>query len=109
MMFLGGDGVPVQADAGAGTLHWPGPDPAQGAEVTFREGARSERVQGAGPWGLFRVLDTTRLRVRDEGRRVLVDLRTDVGRIFLEMTFALPANPVAARGLLSGLVCPPVL
>ncbi len=109
MMFLGGDGVPLRADAGAGTLVWPGPDPAQGAEVAFREGARSERVRGAGPWGLFRVLDTTRLRVRDEGRRVLVDLRTDVGRIFLEMTFAGPANPVAARGLLSGLVCPPVL
>lgn len=109
MVFIGGDGVPVRADASTKTLSWPGPDPAQGAEVAFREGAATERVIGDGPWGLYRILDGTRLRIRDGGERVLVDLRTEAGRLFLEMGFSDPLNPVAARSLVSGLVCPPVL
>lgn len=109
MMFLGGQGVPVRATGAAERLDWPGPAPEAGAEVAFREGAAASRVVEPGAWGLLRLLDATGLRARDEGARMLVDLRTETGRIFLEMSFPSPANPVAARRLLAGLVCPPVL
>ncbi len=109
MIFIGGEGVPVRASDTAEVLAWPGPAPEAGAEVTFRDGGVSARVAGEGAWGLLRLLDGTRLRARDDGARFLVDLRSDAGRIFLEMRFPRPVNPVAARPLLRGLTCPPVL
>ena len=39
-------------------------------------------------------------------QRFLVDVRTEAGRLFLEMAFPEPANPVAVRSLLRGFDCP---
>ncbi len=108
-MLLGGAGVPVRATGAAERLAWPGPDPSAGAEVAFREGAASSRIVEPGAWGLFRLLDATPVRARDGGARMLLDIRGETGRLFLEMRFAEPGNPVSARRLLSGLACPPVL
>jgi type VI protein secretion system component VasK len=108
-MLLGGAGAPIRATGAAERLVWPGPDPEAGAEVAFREGAASSRIAEPGAWGLFRLLERTPVRARDDGARMLLDIRDDTGRLFLEMRFDEPANPVSARRLLSGLVCPPVL
>lgn len=108
-MRLGGAGVPVRASGAAERLAWPGPDPDAGAEVAFRQGAETSRVAEPGAWGLFRLLDRTPVRTRDEGARMLLDVRTDTGRLFMEMRFSEAVNPVSARRLLNGLVCPPVL
>jgi type VI protein secretion system component VasK len=54
-------------------------------------------------------LDKTNIRVRDEGRRHLVDLRIDGGRLFFELTFPTALNPLSAKTLLQGMTCPPVL
>ena len=108
-MYLGGAGVPVRATGDPENIDWPGPDPTQGAEVTFRSGTQSERLFGEGPWGLYRILDATRIRLRDDGARALVDLRTGAGRVFVEMAFDAPANFITARKLMEGLECPPVL
>ena len=98
-------GVEASLAAGA-TLAWPGPDPGAGARVAF---GGAEAAAFPGPWGLLRLLAPRRLRLRDEGRRVLVDLRGGDGRTFLEMGFASPANPVSALPLLEGLACPGTL
>ncbi|HRO16246.1 MAG TPA: type VI secretion IcmF C-terminal domain-containing protein, partial [Paracoccus sp. (in: a-proteobacteria)] len=67
------------------------------------------RLDQPGPWGLLRLLAALRLRERDGGRRFLIDLRTGGARLFLEMTFDRPANPLSARRLFGGLACPQVL
>jgi type VI protein secretion system component VasK len=109
MVAIGGEGAPVRATGEAAKLVWPGPEPAKGVEVSFREGPDAARIRHEGAWGLIRLLDTLRLRLRDEGRRVLLDLRTDEGRVFLRMDMADPVNPVSARAALRGFACPPVL
>ncbi len=108
-VIIGGAAVPVRASGDAATINWPGQSPDAGAEVTFRQGDQVARLVGEGAWGMFRVLDQARLRIRDEGRRMLVDLRSDGGRLFFEMEFPAPNNPVSVRTLMKGLTCPPVL
>ncbi|MCD2261063.1 type VI secretion IcmF C-terminal domain-containing protein, partial [Psychroserpens luteolus] len=78
---LGGNGVPVRATGQPASLNWPGPNPSLGVEVSFREGSEAARVTLPGPWGLQRLLDSLRLRFRDGGQRVLIDIRTDEGRV----------------------------
>ncbi len=109
LMAVGGQAAPVRATGEPATLLWPGPQPQAGAEVSFTDGAAQARLTEPGPWGLMRLMDGTRLRPRDEGRRFLVDLRADAGRLFLEMDFDRTPNPLAVRPLLSGLSCPPTL
>lgn len=105
---IGGEVAPVRATGAAARLAWPGPLAEQGVEVTFRRGQDSSRLTNPGLWGLMRLLDGLRLRLRDGGARVLVDLRTDTGRVFVEMTFDRALNPVSARSAMRGLTCPPV-
>jgi type VI protein secretion system component VasK len=109
LVAVGGQAAPVRATGDPATLVWPGPDPAAGAEVSFTDGAQQTRLTQPGPWGFLRLMDGTRLRPRDDGQRFLVDVRADVGRLFLEIDFPAPANPLAARALLDGLACPPAL
>jgi type VI protein secretion system component VasK len=109
LMAVGGLAAPVRATGEPATLLWPGPQPQAGAEVSFTDGAAQARLTEPGAWGLMRLMDGTRLRPRDDGRRFLVDLRADAGRLFLEIDFDRTPNPLAARPLLAGLACPPAL
>lgn len=108
-LLIGGDGGPVGAAGDAVALDWPGADPAAGIEVSFATPEGAARLQQPGPWGLMRLLAPLRLRERDGGRRFLIDLRTEGARLFLEMGFERPLNPLSARRLLAGLACPQVL
>ncbi|MEX5729123.1 type VI protein secretion system component VasK [Rhodovulum iodosum] len=109
VMALGGAGAPLRAAGDPARLAWPGPAPEEGAEVSFRAGEATAKLAQPGPWGLLRLLDGLRVRRRDEGRRFLVDFRTERGRIFVEIRFEAPLNPLSARGLLGGLSCPTTL
>ncbi|WP_313353284.1 type VI secretion IcmF C-terminal domain-containing protein, partial [Paracoccus sp. (in: a-proteobacteria)] len=80
-----------------------------GVDVSFATPEGAARLQQPGPWGLMRLLGPLRLRERDGGRRFLIDLRTRNARLFLEMGFERPLNPLSARRLLAGLACPQVL
>ncbi len=106
---LGGNGGPVEATTESLVLAWPGPSPQTGVEVTFTSGAGEAKLANPGLWGLLRLLAPLRLRERDGGKRFLVDLKADGARLFLEMSFDRPQNPVAMRKLMQGFTCPPVL
>jgi len=106
---LGGAGGPVEAATDSLVLDWPGTAPEAGIEVTFTTGDTEARLTEPGLWGLLRLLAPLRLRERDEGRRFLVDLRADNARLFLEIVFDRPQNPLAQRDLMAGFACPPVL
>ncbi len=109
MFAIGGQAEPVRATGAPAALSWPGPQPDAGVEVSFRDAAESARILHPGPWGLLRLMDGLRLRLRDDGARVLLDLRTESGRVFLEMDFQEALNPVSIRPALRGFACPPVL
>lgn len=108
-VVLGGTGGPVEAATDSLVLAWPGPDPAQGIEVTFATGSEEARLSAPGLWGLLRLVAPLRLRDRDNGQRFLVDLRAQNARLFLEILFDKPQNPLAQRMLMKGLTCPPLL
>ncbi|ETX26753.1 ImcF-related family protein [Roseivivax isoporae] len=109
MVSIGGQSVPVRASGVPAVLTWPGTAPDAGIEVAFRESADAARIAHRGPWGLYRLLDGLRLRLRDDGARVLLDLRNEAGRVFLEVGFDAALNPVSVRPALQGLACPPAL
>ncbi|MEQ6250630.1 ImcF-related family protein [Sulfitobacter sp. HNIBRBA3233] len=109
MVAIGGSAQAVRATGAPAALVWPGPQPQIGVEVSFREAADAERILHSGPWGLMRLIDGLRLRQRDDGQRMLLDLRSNAGRVFLEMEFATPLNPVSVRSAMRGLACPPSL
>ena len=106
---IGGVGVPVRARGAPAMLNWPGPEPDKGLEVAFSDGTESARILHSGSWSLMRLIDGLRLRLRDKGQRVLLDLRTASGRIFLEMGFDRAVNPVSARAQIRGFSCPAAL
>lgn len=108
-MAIGGQGGAVEATGDALVLRWPGPTPERGVEVSFQTGADQARIEQGGPWGLLRLLDPLRLRKRDDGQRILVDLRQGSARLFLEIGLDRPDNPLSRRDLLKGFACPPVL
>lgn len=103
---IGGAHAPVVTSGEAVTLKWPGATPARGFEISFDNGIAVDKKGEAGPWGLLRFLDGSRLRPRDAGRRFLIDVRAKGARAYLQMSFAGPANPVSARSLMRGLTCP---
>jgi type VI protein secretion system component VasK len=106
---LGGEPVPVTTSGEPARFEWPGSAPEAGLEVAFAGGAGVERQAWPGAWGLLRFFDGLRLRARDGGQRYRLDVRVAGARVFMEMTFARPANPAAARGAIRGLACPAVL
>ena len=106
---LGGAGGPVEATTDSLVLAWPGSRPEAGIEVTFNAGDGEARLAQPGYWGLLRLLAPLRLRDRDGGKRFLVDLKADRSRLFLEIVFDRPQNPLALRKLMQGFTCPPVL
>jgi|GEM_PF-1211579 len=106
---VGGQGGPVTTDAADLRLSWPGADPAAGAEISFESPEGAARVTEPGQWGFFRLLAPFKVRQRDGGQRFLVDVRTGGSRLFLEISFASAANPLAAFRLMKGLACPQVL
>lgn len=109
LFAVGGVAQPVLASGAPVRLSWPGPSPDAGVEVSFREGADAGRLVHPGPWGLLHLMDTLRLRLRDDGARVLLDMRSNSGRVFLEMTFTGKLNPVSVRSAMRGFDCPPNL
>lgn len=109
MFAIGGVAQPVRATGAPAQLTWPGPQQDLGVEVSFNESAQSARIVHGGPWGMMRLMDGLRLRQRDGGQRVLLDLRTNSGRVFLEMRFETTLNPVSVRPVMKGLSCPPSL
>jgi type VI protein secretion system component VasK len=106
---LGGQGGPVETTADPLTLAWPGARPEDGIEVSFQTPQASATLKEAGAWGLLRLLMPLRLRERDDGQRFLVDLRAGAARLFVEITFTSPANPLSRRAILKGFACPQVL
>jgi type VI protein secretion system component VasK len=106
---IGGAGGPVETRSAPLSLTWPGPDPARGVEVSFRTPQGEARLAEAGPWGLLRLLGPLRLRERDEGKRFLVDLRTQGARLFVEIEVDRPANLLSRRMLMRDLTCAQVL
>lgn len=103
---LGGASVPIITSGDPGELAWPGPSPDQGFGVAFA--ADAERAW-PGAWGLLKFLDERRIRARDGGQRYRFDVRVADSSVYLDLAFDRAANPVAVRGLLSGLACPPTL
>jgi type VI protein secretion system component VasK len=106
MVALGGANAAVMASSEPAMLAWPGPDPAQGVAVSFDSGGT---IAEPGTWGLLRLLAGLRLREREGGQRYLVDLRSDSGRLFLEMAFPTALNPVSGLELAKGFTCPATL
>lgn len=106
---LGGNGGPVEAATESLVLAWPGANAESGIEVVFNSGAGEARLAQPGYWGLLRLLAPLRLRDRDNGKRFLVDLKADQSRLFVEILVDTPQNPIAARKLMQGFTCPPVL
>lgn len=106
---LGGVSARVETSGDPAVLTWPGPDPAAGLGIAFATEAAPEARAWEGPWGLLRFLDGLRLRARDGGQRYLLDVRLERTRAYMELAFASPENPAAARGLVAGLTCPPAL
>ena len=88
------------------TLAWPGPDPRSGVQVAFATPEAPETRSWPGPWGLLRFIDASRPRVRDGGRRFLLDVSFASSRAFLELAFERTANPLSARSLAAELSCP---
>ncbi|WP_299700151.1 ImcF-related family protein [uncultured Tateyamaria sp.] len=103
---LGGQTTSLRASGAASRLAWPGPVSEQGVAVQFNGGVESSLLSHPGAWGMHRMLDGVRVRPRDEGRRFLVDLRDETGRIFLEVQFDEPVNPVSIRPLMADFACP---
>lgn len=103
---FGGSKAPVVTTGEAATLQWPGPQPELGVSILFETGAGQQSLQSLGPWGLLHLLDGLRIRERDGGQRLLVDLRSGDARLFMEMAFDTAANPVSGRDLLRDLQCP---
>lgn len=106
---LGGASAAVDAASEAAVLAWPGADPAAGVSVDFEAQAAGASTAVPGPWGFLRLLAGLRLRERDDGRRFLVDLRSEAGRLFLELSFPSAANPVAGLAVAEGFGCPAAL
>lgn len=106
---IGGVGGPVETTLEPLTLAWPGSNAEAGAEVRFTTSQGSAIVSQPGEWGLFRILDGIRLRERDDGKRLLVDLRSGGARLFMEIRFQTEANPLSRWRLLKGLSCPTAL
>ena len=106
---VGGAGGPVETSGAPLTLTWPGANAAAGAEVRFTSAEGSATIAQPGEWGLFRILDSVRLRERDGGKRFLVDLKSGGARLFLEIQFISEANPLSRWRLLKGLSCPTAL
>ena len=106
---IGGQGGPVETTVDILSLSWPGAQPEAGVEVSFQTPDGSATLKEPGAWGLMHLLMPLRLRERDEGQRFLVDLRAGAARLFVEITFGAPDNPLARRGILKGFSCPPVL
>ena len=87
----------------------PGADPGKGIEVSCTPPEGNATLSQPGEWGLFRILEGLRLRERDDGRRVLVDLRSGGARLFLEIEMTAAANPLSRWHLLKGFTCPTTL
>ena len=106
---LGGSGGPVETTVEPLKVSWPGADPGKGIEVSFTTPEGNATLSQPGEWGLFRILEGLRLRERDDGRRVLVDLRSGGARLFLEIEMTAAANPLSRWHLLKGFTCPTTL
>ena len=106
VLSLGGVSASMQANAPPAQLKWPGQAAAQGIALQFDGEEPSATLTRTGPWGLLRLLDDLRLRPRDNGQRFLVDMRDTSGRLFVEMRFADPINPLSIRQLMQTLRCP---
>ena len=85
LVTLGGKSGAVQTTAEPLVLAWPGPDPAQGMDVSFSTASGEARIVQTGEWGLLRVMAGLRLRERDGGKRFLVDLKAQDARLFVEV------------------------
>lgn len=107
VVTLGGASAAVDARADAASLRWPGTQGAAGVSVAFA--GQPASITEPGAWGFLRLLDGLRLRPRDQGQRFLVDLRSDAGRLFLELAFPSAANPVAGLSAARGFACPAAL
>ena len=109
LFAIGGVAQPLRASGEPVQLTWPGPSPDAGVEISFREGTDAGRLVHPGALGLIHLMDGLRLRLRDGGARVLLDLRSATGRVFLEMVFTDALNPVSVRSAMRGFDCPPNL
>lgn len=104
--MIGGTRADIDATETLATLAWPGPQPSAGARILLTAEVAAD---WPGPWGLLRLIDDAHVRARDDGKRFLLDLRVSDQRIFMELMFPSPLNPIAAQPSIPGLVCPRAL
>ena len=102
-LSIGGQTAPISNETPPVSYKWPGDQPRKGVEVAFTD---SDSLRHAGPWGLFRLLDTLRLRPREDGKRYRIDFKGTSGRLFVDIEFETAINPVSLRPLLKDLTCP---
>lgn len=103
-----------QGDGGAAQIVWPGPRPANGAEVTLSsppiEGIAAPgdevRVTEVDDWGLFRLIDKGDFKLLRGGdkARLVVGGRGRFARFDLRMDRAV--NPISLYRGLNGFTCP---
>ena len=106
---LGGTGGPVETTKDPLVLDWPGPDPGQGVDISFTTATGEARITQPGEWGFLRVMAGLRLRERDGGKRFLIDLKSQNARLFVELGFAGPDNPLSRLKVMQGFACPTAL
>jgi type VI protein secretion system component VasK len=76
------------------TLAWPGPDPNRGAAFSVRGRTIRAGNEMAGPWGLFRLIETGDVqRSGDDAISVKWRLPADDIEVWIELRPAHPASP----------------
>lgn len=106
---IGGQRANVSTDAAPAQFIWPGDQPERGMSVAMTNTTGRDIIAVEGDWGFLRLLDSYRLRPRDEGKRYRVDLKGETGRLFADIEFSSPLNPVSLRKLFGDMKCPPTL
>lgn len=103
---IGGQRANVSTDAAPAQFTWPGDQPERGMSVAMTNATGRDIIEVEGDWGFLRLLDGYRLRRRDEGKRFRVDLKGETSRLFADIEFDSPFNPISLRKLFQDMKCP---
>jgi len=106
---IGGQKADVSIDAAPAQFIWPGNQSERGMSVVITNASGRDVLGVGGDWGFVRLLTSYRLRSRDEGKRFRVDLKGETGRLFADIEFASPLNPISLRNMFQDMKCPPTL
>lgn len=107
-----------QGKAAAAQLAWPGPSPANGAEVgivvdDIDESGFSElqelRSGELGDWGLFHLIDKSEFKISGAGDTARIAFGGGGQRVMLEFRMENAINPLSMRRSMQAFRCPPKL